>query len=175
MPDPRSAPPSPPLPPSPPPPPTSADEAPVSSTVLELYKLAVEMADRVSARRGLANAFFLSIQTAFVGTIGINLLNLRQQPLWTAPVIALAGVAISMTWWLQLRSYRDLNRAKFEVINSIETRLPVKVFTDEWGHLTRRPMASWRSRYAELGFSERMIPWVFAFLHGLLCLGRLLT
>jgi hypothetical protein len=31
---------------------------------LELYKLAVEMADRVSARRATANAFFLTINTA---------------------------------------------------------------------------------------------------------------
>jgi hypothetical protein len=127
MPDPRSA-----------PTPASVEDVPVtvrepSLAVLELYKLAVEMADRVSARRGLANAFFLSLQTAFVGAIGISLVDLRQEPLWTAPVIALAGVAISMTWWLQLRSFRDLNRAKFEVINAIETQLPVKVFTDEWG------------------------------------------
>lgn len=146
-----------------------------SSSVLELYKLAVEMADRVSARRGLANAFFLSVQTAFVGTIGISLVNLRQEPAWTAPVIALAGVTISITWWLQLRSYRDLNRAKFKVINAIEKQLPAKVFTDEWRHLTQTPAPSWRTRYAELGFSERMIPWVFALVHGLLCLGRLLA
>ncbi|MCN9240863.1 hypothetical protein NGF19_08660 [Streptomyces sp. RY43-2] len=146
-----------------------------SPSVLELYKLAVEMADRVSARRGLANAFFLSVQTAFVGAIGIFLTDPQRKPLWTAPVIALTGVAISMTWWLQLRSYRDLNRAKFEVINAIETRLPVKIFTDEWRLLVRAPSARSRTRYIELGFSERMIPWVFALLHGLLCLGRLLA
>ena len=29
--------------------------------LLELYKLAVEMADRTSARRGLANSFFLTL------------------------------------------------------------------------------------------------------------------
>jgi hypothetical protein len=146
-----------------------------SPSVLELYKLAVEMADRVSARRGLANAFFLSVQTAFVGAIGVALADLRREPLWTAPIIALAGVAISTTWWLQLRSYRDLNRAKFEVINAMETWLPVKVFTDEWRLLRRAPAAPSRARYVELGFSERMIPWVFALLHGLLCLGRLLA
>ncbi|MBL1101081.1 RipA family octameric membrane protein [Streptomyces coffeae] len=173
MPDPRSAPPS--ISDK-----SSAGDAPEavrepSLSVLELYKLAVEMADRVSARRGQANAFFLTVQTAFISVISIDLPNLRQEPLWVAPVIALAGAVISMTWWLQLRSYRDLNRAKFAVINAIETQLPVQVFTDEWGHLTRTPAISRRVRYAELGFSERMIPWVFVLLHGLLCLGRLLA
>ncbi|MEV5988097.1 hypothetical protein AB0L85_24275 [Streptomyces sp. NPDC052051] len=77
----------------------SADAVPeLSPSVLELYTLAVEMADRVSARRGLANAFFLSVQTAFVGAIGISLADAEQRPLWTAPVIALAGIAISTTW-----------------------------------------------------------------------------
>jgi hypothetical protein len=93
----------------------------------------------------------------------------------TAPVVALAGVTISTTWWLQLRSYRDLNHAKFEVINAMEARLPVRVFSDEWRHLTTAKSASWRTRYAELGVSERMIPGVFALLHLLLCLGRLLA
>ncbi|WP_405907871.1 hypothetical protein OG742_23890 [Streptomyces sp. NBC_00828] len=146
-----------------------------SKSVLELYKLAVEMADRISARRGQANVFFLSIQTAFVSVIGVSLSNLRQEPWWAAPVLALAGVAISMTWWMQLRSYRELNRAKFAVINAIEMQFPVKVFTDEWGHLTRTREISRRARYAELGFGERVIPWIFVLVHALLCLGRLLT
>ncbi len=37
-----------------------------SGQYLELYKLAVEMADRVSARRATANAFFLTVNTALL-------------------------------------------------------------------------------------------------------------
>ncbi|MGW1594955.1 RipA family octameric membrane protein [Streptomyces sp. NPDC002343] len=43
-----------------------------AETLLDLYKLAVEMADRVSARRGTANAFFLSVQTALVTVLGFS-------------------------------------------------------------------------------------------------------
>ncbi|MGW7021248.1 RipA family octameric membrane protein [Streptomyces decoyicus] len=68
-----------------------------------------------------------------------------------------------------------MNRAKFAVINAIEAQLPVRVFTDEWEHLTRAPAIPRRVRYAELGFSERMLPWIFVLLRGLLCLGRLLA
>lgn len=145
------------------------------STVLDLYKLAVEMADRVSARRGTANAFYLSIQTAFVGVLGLAVTDIMQKAWWTTVIVATAGVCISAGWWLQLRSYRELNRAKFVVINRIELQLPVKVFSDEWEILKQGPIRPWRMRYAELGVSERMIPWVFALLHVLLCLGRLLT
>ncbi|MFC7511941.1 hypothetical protein ACFQV4_22940 [Streptomyces thermocarboxydus] len=44
-------------------------------------------------------------------------------------------MTLSLAWWLQLRSYRHLNAAKFLVINDIEDQLPVRIFTDEWAVL----------------------------------------
>jgi hypothetical protein len=39
--------------------------------LLELYKLCVEMADRVSARRATANAFFLTLNSALLAGLGL--------------------------------------------------------------------------------------------------------
>ncbi|MFE6411125.1 hypothetical protein ACFVOR_29825 [Streptomyces sp. NPDC057837] len=141
--------------------------------VLELYKLAVEMADRVSARRGTANAFFLSVQTALVTLIGFGMPELAGSPWWVSPVMALGGVTLSLAWWMQLRSYRHLNSAKFTVINRIEGRLPVRLFTDEWEVLKGDPAPGRLKRYAELGTSERIVPLVFALAHLLLMAGTL--
>lgn len=146
-----------------------------SATVLELYKTAVEMADRVSARRGVANAFFLSVQTAFIAAVGLAGVGRPPGRWWTALALALAGISLSAAWWLQLRSYRELNRAKFTVINTIEASLPAQVFTDEWAILTAGSAGHSRSRYRELGFSERLIPWIFALLHLVLLTGTLLS
>src|SRR5262245_9792406 len=38
--------------------------------LLEQYKLYVEMADRISQRRGTANTFFLTVNTAIIGALG---------------------------------------------------------------------------------------------------------
>lgn len=138
---------------------------PEISTALELYKLAVEMADRISARRATANSFFLTVQTALVAVIGIATPSLMNQSLWVSAVVSMAGIALSMSWWLQLRSYRDLNKAKFAVINEMESRLPEKIFTNEWKFLNEDPVRPWRGRYAELGLVERFIPWIFAVLY----------
>ncbi|MFE7572964.1 hypothetical protein ACFU76_39570 [Streptomyces sp. NPDC057539] len=140
---------------------------------LELYKLAVEMADRVSARRGIANAFFLSVQSALVTLVGFGALKLSESPWWVSLAVTLAGITLSATWWMQLRSYRDLNTAKFTVINKLEDRLPVKIFADEWEVLKRDPIPGWRKRYAELGTSERLVPLVFALAHLILFVGTL--
>lgn len=146
---------------------------PDSSITLELYKLAVEMADRISARRATANSFFLTVQTAFVAVLGIAAPSLESQSLWVSAVVSMAGIALSVSWWLQLRSYRDLNKAKFAVINEMETRLPEKVFTNEWQSLKQDPVRQWRGRYAELGLAERVIPWIFAVLYVVLFLVQL--
>ncbi|MFJ8443710.1 RipA family octameric membrane protein [Kitasatospora griseola] len=142
--------------------------------VLELYKLAVEMADRVSARRGTANAFFLSVQTTLVAVVGFGAPWLAPSAWWTVAAVTAAGLTLSTAWWLQLRSYRDLNAAKFKVINELEGLLPVKVFTAEWDHLKQDPPPVGRVHYAELGISERFVPWVFAAIHLLVLLGTML-
>lgn len=148
---------------------------PSSATTIDIYKLAVEMADRVSARRAAANTFFLTVQTALVAVLGVALPNLQGRPWWVSLAVSIAGVALSTSWWLQLRSYRDLNRAKFAVINDLEKLLPHRVFTDEWESLRKDPIPSLRNRYAELGAVERFVPWVFALLYVMLFVGRLLS
>jgi hypothetical protein len=150
----------------------TSDPTDADPRVLELYKTAVEMADRVSARRSTANAFFLTAQTALVAVIGITTPSLLKAPWWTALAVAVAGLVLSVSWWLQLRSYRDLNRAKFNVINAMEEELPIKIFSDEWDILRKDPVKSWRTRYAELGAVERLVPSIFAALYILLFLGR---
>ncbi|WP_456030175.1 RipA family octameric membrane protein [Streptomyces werraensis] len=142
------------------------------AAILDLYKLAVEMADRVSARRGTANAFFLSVQTTLISIIGLTYERLEKAHYSVYLALSIAGVTLSASWWLQLRSYRDLNTAKFAVINKLEENLPVQLFKDEWSFLKRDPLPPLRKRYAELGYVERVIPGVFAALYVLLYVGR---
>jgi hypothetical protein len=129
-----------------------------SGQYLELYKLAVEMADRVSARRATANAFFLTVNTALLAFASSGSRDL----LW---LVTLAGVALSGTWALLLKSYRDLNAAKFGVITQMESKLEAKIFDDEWKRLKEKRTESWRGRYAEFGTVERLVPIIFAALY----------
>jgi hypothetical protein len=131
---------------------------------LELYKLAVEMADRVSARRSIANSFFLTVNVAFVSVVGTQSLR------W---YVSLAGIVFAASWWALLKSYRDLNAAKFRVILSMEDRLPAHLYRDEWERL--RPPATdldrrgrfrtWLGEYWELGRIERIVPVLFALIY----------
>ncbi len=134
------------------------EENEASQQYLELYKLAVEMADRVSARRATANAFFLTVNTALLAFVSSGSLNV----LW---LVALAGIALSGTWWVLLKSYRDLNAAKFQVITEMENNLEASVFGDERKRLKEKRQEGWRGRYAEFGAVERFVPFIFAALY----------
>ena len=139
---------------------------------LKLYGTAVEMADRVSSRRGQANQFYLSIETLLLGVPALVGLadtgGLESDPL-RSTVLAAVGVLVSITWWLQLRSYRQLNRAKFDVILTIEREhFEIRPFSDEWESLKQDRIPGWRGRYAELGTVERVVPVVFLIANALL-------
>ncbi len=136
--------------------------------ILEIYKLAVEMADRVSARRSLANNFYLALHSALVAGLLVSLSD--REPMIALGdallvCVAVAGVALALLWWCSLAGYRRLNRAKYEAINQIEEALPVKPLSEEWQILEREQDANWRRRYRELGWSERKVPILFMALY----------
>ena len=158
-----------------------------SSTILELYKMAVEMADRVSARRAGANSFFLTLNTALAAVVGIVSSARQPRGHGTVPsfdpfglfVTSVAGVVLALVWWALLRYYRRLNAAKFDVINRLEERLPAQPYTDEWAILhpseslmddeyseTSR-LARWRRRvqHREATVVEQVVPFVFVALY----------
>jgi hypothetical protein len=132
---------------------------------LDLYKFAIEMADRVSARRATSNSFFLTLNTGLAAFVGVSGAVLDRQGAKTSffatVLVSIVGMVLASTWWVLIRSYRDLNSAKFKVILEMEEDLDVKVFGDEWKFLKEDPVRSWARRYAEFSFVERVVPVAF--------------
>lgn len=161
-----------------------------TGTILELYKTAVEMADRVSARRAGTNTFFLTVNTALAAVVGIVSSARKPPPNGALPtfdafgliVTAIAGMVLAFVWWMLLRYYRRLNSAKWDVITKLEKRLPAQPFTDEWITLhpeepTTAPaiakLSMWkrvtmRSKHREATVVEQVVPFVFMGIYFLL-------
>lgn len=134
--------------------------APDHAAILDQYKLYVEMADRISVRRGLANTFFLTLNTAVLTTIGV---------VWSRPPRhATSGLAIPLvvllaecvTWFWLVRSYRQLSAAKYAVIGALEERLPASPYWNaEWKALGE---GRDRARYWPITHLEQGVPLLFA-------------
>jgi hypothetical protein len=135
----------------------SADDR---ALVLEQYKIYVEMADRVSARRGLANTFFLTLNTAIFTLIGVFWQHPAQstRALVVVPWLVLVGQCLA--WFWLLRSYRQLNSAKYAVVGALEERLPASPYwAAEWEALGHGEDPS---RYWPLSHVEQVVPAFFA-------------
>lgn len=131
--------------------------------LIEQYKLYLETADRISDRRQTANSFFVTINTALVALVGyIHIGSETSKELYW--LIALAGMALSYMWYRLIRSYRDLNTAKFKVVHEIEKKLPISPFDAEWEVVGRGEN---RKLYLPFTHIEVGIPWVFFILHGI--------
>jgi hypothetical protein len=130
------------------------------AALLEQYKLCVEMADRISARRGMTNSFFLTLNTGIVGLIAaFNKIPADTNTRWLAiPLVAILGQCFG--WFYLVRSYRQLNGAKYRVVGALEERLPASPFwRAEWWSLGEGRDAK---RYWPLSHIEQWIPVLFA-------------
>lgn len=138
--------------------------------LFDQYKLAVEMADRVSARRMQANTFFLAINTGLL-TVFANLVKdeIITGFSGTLPIIAL--LVLCFVWWRIVRSYRQLNSSKYAVILEMENLLPAAPYAAEWVALGEGKDPK---RYLPLTHVENWVPRLFGVLYLLLLLAVLL-
>jgi hypothetical protein len=76
--------------------------------------------------------------------------------------MAIAGILLCVLWFNIITSYRDLNTAKWEVVQQIEERLPISPYAAEWDAVERgrNPRL-----YRPLSHIERVVPWIFVGLH----------
>jgi hypothetical protein len=134
--------------------------------LLEQYKIYVEMADRVSARRSQVNSFFISLISGLLALLSIftnkEILSQFQSSKFQSLVfiiISLTGLVLCFTWHSIIRSYKQLNSAKFKVLMEIEKQLPFPAYEREWELL--RKDKDYKG-YLEQTFVEKYIPFILA-------------
>ena len=125
--------------------------------LLEQYKLYAEMADRISQRRDNSNRFYAGLVSGIVALLVVVGRLGPSGNVWDVALLlaGLFGVCLSIIWFVNLHSYRVLNRAKYRVIHNIETHLPYAGYKEEWNEL--RP-AEGRAPYHQLTRVERYVP-----------------
>jgi hypothetical protein len=135
------------------------------SHILEQYKIYVEMADRISARRNLSNVFFLTLHTSIITAIGFALgkIEIIKTEQWTATFPLAAIVILCYVWWRLIKSYRQLNTAKYQVIGDLEKKLPASPYwAAEWKALGE---GKDDSKYSPLTHLEHFVPMIFGLLY----------
>lgn len=140
-----------------------------SEHILEIYKLYVEMADRISSRRQTANSFFLTINSAIVALVGyVNLsTGYSSVTFLFYALVAVAGIVLSYLWYRLVLSYKQLNSRKFLVIHVIESMLPLRPYDAEWTALGGGKSPKLYKPFTNI---EIAVPWVFFSIHAIVLL-----
>ena len=129
------------------------------SDFLEQYKLYVQSADNVSARRVASSRYLLTLNAALVALFGVQSANFGQG-YWTL-LIPVMGIVVSLLCYLIIKSHADLNRVKFDVIHELEQHLPAAIYRYEW-NLAEEGQSTMYRAVTKIG---RWITILFAGLH----------
>lgn len=135
--------------------------------LFEQYKLYVEMADRVSARRMLANSFFIGVHAALITAFTVLLKEKVLSPTLVGLTPFTAVILLCFVWWRVVHSYRQLNSGKFKVVHALEQMLPVAPYDAEWAVLGSGKN---KKLYLPLTHIENWVPVCFGVLYMLLAL-----
>lgn len=93
--------------------------------LLYQWQTCVDMANSISQHRDNMNNIFIILKLAIIAAVSVT---------WDLKslFILIAGITICILWMLNIRNYKLLDTAKFNIINSIEEKLPLAPFKDEW-------------------------------------------
>ena len=133
---------------------------PDRNELLETYKLHAELADRVSQRREGANRLYVSLLSGLAAFLAVLIrFGVGDVPVQVVLVsICVVGAALSASWYVVLRSYRQLNTGKFRALHELESKLAYPFFQREWDLLGA---GEDRSRYWSLTIVEVGLPCIF--------------
>ena len=130
-----------------------------NADLLEQYKLYVQSAENVSARRVASSRYLLTLNAALVALYGFQ--SSIPSPGWWTMLVPILGVLVSALWHRIIKSHRDLNTVKFEVIHELEQWLPASLYAHEW----RLAEGGQGKSYRSVTNIEQWIPLAFLGLH----------
>ena len=130
-----------------------------TADLLEQYKLYVQSAENVSARRVASSRYLLTLSAALVALYGLQSVGFGQG--WLTLLIPTTGISVSLLWWQIIKSHADLNTVKFKVIHEFEQHFPAAMYDYEWSLAEEGQGKAYRA----VTKIEIWIPVVFVVLH----------
>ncbi|MBN1460250.1 MAG: hypothetical protein JXA57_12000 [Armatimonadetes bacterium] len=106
---------------------------------IDLYKIMVSSSESLVSRRQAVNTFFLTMNGALLTAFGLIVKSAGADRLNALGIfiLAVAGAILCGAWRSLIISFGQLNRGKFQVINTIERYLNTAIYAAEWEALER--------------------------------------
>lgn len=105
--------------------------------MFQQYKLYTEQKENFIARSFITNKFYLALVLILILTMFLTKDCSFVYGLSSTLIFSVAGMAICFLWWINVDSYNFLIKVKLsKVIESIEKKLPIQPYTQEFAEIT---------------------------------------
>ena len=116
-----------------------------------------EVATAHEQRTETANRFPLSVNVAILTGAGIALKEDVDLGVLGSLTLGAAAIAVTSLWYFTLKSHRQINVAKHEVLQEMERELPASPYSDEWYDKLNEGKT-----YKPIGAIALYMPWIFS-------------
>ncbi|MBJ2357141.1 hypothetical protein [Sphaerochaeta sp. S2] len=101
---------------------------------IDQYKLMVSSSESLVNRRQAVNTFFLTMNGALLTAFGLIVkgVGLDLHVSLGVLILAITGAILCGAWRSLIKSFGQLNKGKFKVINTIERYLNTAIYAAEW-------------------------------------------
>lgn len=131
--------------------------------LIEQYKVMLSTSESLIERRQKLTTTYLTIFSALLPVIS-TMLSFPYFYLYLgAALIAVICIILCFSWRSTIISYGKSNRAKFAILEEIESKLPVTMFSSEWLALKKIT-----TKYKSFTNRETVIPILFVAVYGIL-------
>lgn len=96
------------------------------------YELYLNSVEKNSDRRNSAVKLYIMINAWLLSFMGVIIQTEKFNTLPTILPILIVWIAISVIFYYLIKSYKQLNTGKFELIHKIEEKLSLNLYAYEW-------------------------------------------
>lgn len=131
--------------------------------LIEQYKVMLSTSESLIERRQRLTTTYLSIFSALLPVISTMLSFTHFYLYLGAALISIICIILCLSWRSTIISYGKSNRAKFAILEEIESKLPVTMFSSEWLALKKIT-----TKYKSFTDRETVIPILFVAVYAIL-------
>ena len=158
----------------------SSSDVDNESKLMEQYKMFVQTSEDLVKRKQSVNSFYITLNSIILSAIITVLCATNDLPMLWGKVnfsflltlfTGFIGVVVCFSWISLLNSYADLNASKMDIIQCIEERMALNLYSTEWTILSSR-LAN--RRYKSFSKKERFVAYLFGVLYVLTIIAGLI-
>ena len=132
-------------------------------SLIEQYKVMISTSESLIERRQKLTTTYLSIFSALLPVISTMLSFTYFYLYLGASLISIICIILCFSWRSTIISYGKSNRAKFAILEEIESKLPATMFSSEWLALKKIT-----TKYKSFTDRETIIPILFVVVYAVL-------